>query len=274
MNMHKWAVQAALLAFAVNLASGAEDPAVVAARQIFNEHHDAVLWVSAVCKVSFSTEGGKDQPQNFPEQERKIEALATVISTNGMLVTSLSAIDPAREVSGREIMTGSGRVRIEASSVMKEMEVIMPDGTEVPADVVMKDADLDLAFIRIKTDSKEFKGQSLSAIDLKQAAKAAIAEEVVSLGRADEVLGRQPTVLCGQVSVILKKPREFVRVTSANLGTPTFDLDGKLIGIGVSRRMANKSSVLVLIPAADIGEIAEQARNAGAQDGRPAADAK
>jgi S1-C subfamily serine protease len=265
MNMHKWAVQAALLAFAVNLASGAEDPAVVAARQIFNEHHDAVLWVSAVCKVSFSTEGGKDQPQNFPEQERKIEALATVISTNGMLVTSLSAIDPAREVSGREIMTGSGRVRIEASSVMKEMEVIMPDGTEVPADVVMKDADLDLAFIRLKTDSKEFKGQSLSAIDLKQAAKAAIAEEV---------LGRQPTVLCGQVSVLLKKPREFVRVTSANLGTPTFDLDGKLIGIGVSRRMANKSSVLVLIPAADIGEIAEQARNAGAQDGRPAADAK
>ena len=241
------------------------DPSIVAARKILAERQDSVLWISAVCKISFTTEGATDQPMNIPEQERKVEALGTVLGTNGFMVTALSAIDPSRELTGREIPTASGRIRLEASSVLKEVHIIMPDGAEVPAEVIMKDVDLDLAFLLAKSDSKEFKAAVFEPVNLNDDAKVAIADEVVSISRADEILSRQPAVYNGQVNVMVKKPREFIRISSASLGAPTFNLDGKVVGIGVVRRMAEKNSVAVLIPAADVEEIAEQARATAAR---------
>jgi hypothetical protein len=46
----------------------------------------------------------------------------------------------------------------------------MADGTEIPADVLMRDSDLDLAFLRVKAGSKESKGVEFKAVDLKSAA--------------------------------------------------------------------------------------------------------
>jgi len=238
------------------------DPSIEAARKILAARQDSVLWISGVAKVSYSAEGGSDEPVNIPDQERKVEALGTVIGTNGMLVTTLSGIDPAKEVSGREVRTASGTVKLEASSILKEVKIIMPDGAEVPAEVVMKDVDLDLAFLRAKADAKEFKDAEFKAVDLKDSAKVEIADEVVSISRADEVLNRQPMVFNGQVNILVKKPREFIRVSSVGIGTPTFNLEGKLVGIGVVRSSKERRSLAVLLPAADVEEIAEQARAA------------
>jgi len=239
--------------------AAAVDPSIAAARKILAEHQDSVLWITAVCKISFTAAGGGDQPVNIPEQERKVEALGTVLSTNGLMVTALSAIDPSQEVTGREISTGNGRLRLEASAIMKEVLIVMPDGTEVPAEVVMKDVDLDLAILMAKRDAKEFGRVAFDPVNLKEAGKVQIADEVVSLSRADEVLSRQPAVYNGQVNVLVKKPREFIRASSVGLGSPTFDLEGRVVGIGVVRRMTDKRSVAVLIPAADVDEIVEQA---------------
>jgi CBS domain-containing protein len=258
------AVALALFVTSSVLLTAAEDPAVAAARKIFREHQDAVVWVTGVSRINLTAEGG-DAPGNIPEQERKFEALATVITTNGLLVAALDGIDPSHQISGREVMMGSSKVRLDATATLKEMLVVMPDGTEVPAEVVMKDVDLNLAFLRVKPDSKELDGQVFKPVNLKDSAKVEIAEEVVSLGRADEVLNRQPSVLCGQVTVLVRKPREFVRVTSAGPGTPTFNLDGRLVGIAVNRFVTGKGAITVLIPAADVLEIAEQAKSAAAK---------
>lgn len=254
-----------LLLLGAPLIAAPVDPSIEAARKILAARQDSVLWVSGVCKVSFRAEGGANEPVNIPDQERKVEALGTVIGKNGMLVTALSGIDPAKEVSGREIRTAAGTVRLDASSVLKEVKIIMPDGEEVPAEVVMKDVDLDLAFLQAKSDAKEFKAATFKALDLKDAATVAVADEVVSLTRMDEVLSRQPGVYNGQVNVVVKRPREFIRASSAGIGTPTFDLEGKLVGIGVLRSSKDKRSVVVLIPAADVEEIAVQARAAVAK---------
>ncbi|MGC8988745.1 MAG: hypothetical protein ACP5MD_01350 [Verrucomicrobiia bacterium] len=45
-------------------------------------------------------------------------------------------------------------------------------------------------------------------------------------------------------------------------GCPTFALDGKVLGIAVNRFMKDKNTVTVVLPASDVLEIAEQARNA------------
>jgi S1-C subfamily serine protease len=262
----------ALLAAACQPACSAADDTIESARKICAEYQDSVVWVSVVCKISFTAEGSKSQAINLPEKEKKVEALATVVSTNGLLVTALSAIDPARGISGREVQVAGNKVLLDATAVMTEAHIILPDGTEVPASVVMKDADLDLAFILAKADSKEFKGASFKPVDLQDSAKALISDDVVSLGRADEVLNRQPSVVRGQVMVLVKKPHEFVRVSSVSLGAPSFNTRGKVLGIGVNRFMGNKPSVPVLIPAAEVRAIAEQAANANVA--APAAPAK
>jgi S1-C subfamily serine protease len=238
------------------------DPAVEASRRILTEHRDSVLWISAVCKVNLSA-SGDGAPTDIPEREQKVETLGTVLGTNGMLVTTLSTIDPSREINGREVETESGgTVKLEASVVVKDVQILMPDGTEIPAELVLKDVDLDLAFIRAKASTKQLAGAVFKPVDLKDNAKAQIAEETVSVSRMGEVFNREPDVTCGMVTSIISKPREFLFIASADVGAPTFNLDGKLIGIGVVRDMGDKGAIPVVMPAADILELAEQAKNA------------
>lgn len=239
----------------------AADPAA-AARKIFADHQDAIVWVSAVAKISVSADGGGTGGINIPDRERKVETLGTIISPSGMIVTTLSGLDPSAEMSGREIRTSSGMVKLDATATMKEVKIILPDATEVPAEVIMRDSDLDLAFVRPKAGTKEAKEATFKAIDLKNAAKANPGDDVVSLGRTDEGLNRQPMVTRGQITAITKKPREFLRVSAVNHGCPTFALDGRLIGIATSRSGRGRASQTVLIPAEDVLEIAEQAKAA------------
>jgi S1-C subfamily serine protease len=254
------ALAVACLAFSIP-ATGAEESLPAATKRIFNEHKDSVVWVSVVAKMTFSASESKS-PINIPEREQKFEALGTVLDAKGLVVTALSAIDPTKELSGREVNTPSGRIKIEASSTMKEVHLTMPDGTEVPADLVMKDLDLDLAFIKPKADSKELKGVQFKPIDLKNSTAGAIADDTVTVLRMDETLNRQPGVQGGQVIGVTQKPRNFLRVSGTALGCPTFSMDGKLMGINVTRSAKERMAVIVVLPSADVLEVAEQAKNA------------
>ena len=271
-----------LLALACAIASTAvaADDLQAATKKIFDQRKDSVVWVSVVAKVTISASDAKS-PLNIPDQEKKLEAVGTIVDPAGLVVCALSSVDPAKEISGREINTASGRVKLEASATMKEVKIVMADGTEIPADVVMKDADLDLAFIRTKADAKEAKGVTYPALDLKDSVSAQVADEVVTVSRADELLNRQPMVQRGQIVCAITKPRAFLRALGSMTGSPTFALNGKLIGIGVTRSTKEKNPILVVLPAADVLEIAEQAKAAKAlpaESAKPAteksADAK
>ena len=260
MNLSSITTAAALILASV---ARGENSLADQARKVFTDRQDAVIWISAVAKVSMQAEGAKEAV-NIPDREQKAETLGTLIDNAGLAVTALSSIDPTRELTGREIRTREGTVKIEASATLKDVRITMPDGTEIPAEVVMRDADLDLAFLRVKAGAKEAKGVEFKGVDLKAAASANVGDDVVTIGRMDEVLSRVGSVARGQVTSVTRKPREFLRATGSTLGCPTFALDGKLVGISVSRFVRGKSSHIVLIPAADVLEIAEQARNAKA----------
>lgn len=249
-------------------AQAAEESITAQAKKVFTDRQDSVVWISVVAKVSFQAEGGKEAV-NIPDREQKSEALGTFIDSAGLVVTALSSIDPSREYSGREVRTRDGVIKIEASAILKEVRVTMPDGTEIPADVVMRDVDLDLAFLRIKSGAKEAKGVEFKPVDLKNAANVNVSDDVITISRNDEVLNRVASVARGQITSVTKKPREFLRATGATLGCPTFAPDGKMVGIAVTRTVRGKSSQTVIIPSADVLEIAEQARAA-----KPAAEEK
>ena len=257
-----WILTTALITgIFLHSARAAEDMLITQAKKVFAEQQDSVIWISVVAKISLQAEGGKEAV-NIPDREQKNETLGTFIDATGLAVTALSTIDPSRDYNGREVRTRDGVVKIEASVVLKEVRVTMPDGTEIPADVVMRDVDLDLAFLRIKSGAKEAKGVTFKPVDLKNAASVNVSDDVVTISRNDEVLNRTASVARGQILSVTKKPREFLRATGASLGCPSFTPDGKLIGIAVNRTLRGKSSQTVVIPAADVLEIAEQARAA------------
>ncbi|MFN3409524.1 MAG: trypsin-like peptidase domain-containing protein [Limisphaerales bacterium] len=230
-----------------------------AARKIHAAHEDSVIWISAVAKTSFASEG-RDSGRNLPDQENKLEALGTIIDSSGLVVAALSSIDPGRIINARQ--SSAGNQRVDASSVLKDVKVIMPDGTEIPAEVVMKDTDLDLAFIRIKTDSREARGVTFKAVDLKDSAKGELLDEVVTVARVDEVFNRVSFVATGEINMLTRKPREFLRSGNAVSGCPTFLTNGKLLGITAGRFSKGRGPVPAIIPAADVLEIAEQAKAA------------
>jgi hypothetical protein len=238
----------------------AED--MTAAKKILSEKQDAVIWVVGVAKMSFSVPDSQSSPANIPDEEVKVDAMATIVQTNGLAVTVLSQLDPARAMNGRSLRTSKGPVKVDAVSSLKEIKVIMADGTEIPADLVMKDADLDLGIIRIRTASKEAKGVTFPTVDLKNNATGEMLDPVVTITRMDEIFNRAVNVIPGHVNMITKTPRLFLRASGATGGCPTFNNDGKLIGITAGRLVKGHQPSAAIIPAADVLEIVEQAANA------------
>jgi hypothetical protein len=251
---------AACLAPAALRAASPLDAEAAVTRKIYDEHKDSVIWISAVAKITFTS--SESAGMAIPEREQKLDTLGTIIDANGMVVAALSTLDPTKLISGREVATRNGKITLDASVIVKEIKLIMPDGTEIPADMVMKDYDLDLAFIRPKADAKELKGVTFTPVNLKDNAPGEIADIVVTLARADEILNRQPQVSLGQIVTVTTKPRRFLRVDNAHPGSACFSQDGKLLGIGVTRINKEKSAVAVILPATDVLEIAEQAKSA------------
>lgn len=268
------------VAIAASTVVRAEEDITKAAKKIFAERKDSVIWVSAVAKLSIKTSGGTGARPSVPEQEKKVETTATLIDASGLAVASLSTIDPSGAVDGQEIATAGGTVKISASSQIKEVKMILPDGTEVPADIVMKDIDLDLAFIRARADSPEAKDVTFKAIDLKDNAEGHILDEVVAIARLGEVFGRQPSVVTSLVASEMKKPRHRLRVPTESIGGPVFANDGRIMGITVLQRVRTETQggqagmTPVVIPASEILPVAEQARKAKPVSNGDAADGK
>ena len=106
-------------------------------RKLLKDHANCVTWVSATVRVEVSAGG-----RSMPPQEQKLEALGTIIAEDGLTVLSPSRVDPTATLLSR-IRTPGGSVNVNYTEVL----LLMQDGTEVPAKLLLKDTDLDLAYV-------------------------------------------------------------------------------------------------------------------------------
>jgi hypothetical protein len=253
------------------------------ARKLSDSHKDAVVWLSVLSKTSMGAEG--EVPAQIKaalagqDKEEKSEVTGTVIDTSGLIVTALGGLDKSSMVDGQSINTPMGEIKLKASSEIKEIKVITADGSEVPADLVMKDEDLGLAFVKVRSDSDEAKGVEFTAIDLADSAPGALLDECIALGRLDESLNREPSLLTSEISGMTVRPRMFYRVNTDAVGCPVFLANGKLLGISVLRQPKGRSAgsgqiqvTPVILPAADVAKIAAQAKEAQPAAPAPAAE--
>jgi len=243
---------------AAPLLMAAEGPLKEKALALGTTYKDSVLYLSAVVEMEISA---GDNP--VKKEERKVEMLGTVIGPNDLIVVSLSSLDVASTVDGRTYNTPQGPVKVSAKGTTKEVKILMPDGSEIPAKVAFKDPDIDLAFIRPEKPEEV----KLTPINTADAAPMTLLDDVIVLGRLGKDLNREPVVMTNEVISLVTKPRTFAKIGSQAIGMPVFNKDGKFLGIGINRFSAKGESdnqnlvpSNVILPAADLLESAVQAK--------------
>jgi S1-C subfamily serine protease len=269
----KW-LMAVMLAAALCLsgrpAAGAEESGVVAAgRTAQQKYSNAVINVTATMKISVQGEAGGSARSG--DQERKNELLATVIDSSGLTICSLAALDPTSAIGNVRVNVGGQPQTVKLKADLHEVKYRLADGTELPARVVLKDEDLDLAFLATEKPMEDADKAKIAVVSLADAAKEAqVLDAVIFLGRYGKGLSYEPSVAAGRITGKLTRPRtEYI--AGGSPGTPVFSGDGKLLGIILTHRRLNNDvtagpggiqadMTAVVIPAGDIVEAANQAK--------------
>lgn len=237
-----------------------------AARDVVKKWQAAVVNVRVVLKMRMSMGGREMQSTDDP-----VDTVGTVIDPSGLTVLSLGALNPGALMSKMMGSAGGSEPSVEITSEPSEVKIRLSDGQELPARIVLRDEDLDLAFLR-PTKAPE---KPMVAIDLTNAANPELLEQVLVLTRLGRVGGWTSGASLHDISAIIQKPRTFYVLGGnvSGMGTPAFTTNGKVVGLLTLRQIdggrAGLSSMMggaesfgmlgVILPAADVLEIAKQA---------------
>jgi hypothetical protein len=266
--MNRFATLLTAILFATLPLPAFADDAAEAGRRVLSKNQDAVVTVKLVVAYSVSY-SGRDQ-----QSESKTEAVGTVIDPSGLTVISLTAIDPSAMLKAR---MHNAQADLKIDSEVRDTKIVLSDGTEVAAEVALRDKDLDVVFLR-PTDKP---AKPFAAIDLTKAAKPQVLDQVICLNRLSKVANRAASVSIERVDALIERPRPFYVLGvggSSGVGSPIFALSGASLGIMLIRNTptdgeANLASMFsgpggslgilpVIVPAADIVEDAKQAMEA------------
>lgn len=231
------------------------------ARAVYESHKSAVVTVQVVIKIKYSGQ----------ERENKTDVTGTVMNPDGLTVVSLSATDPTALM--KTLMPANDD--FDVSSEIGDVKILLEDNSEVPAQIVLRDADLDLAYILPLAKPEK----PMPFVDFSDVGTPQIMEQIIALNRLGKVANRVHAASFERISAIVQKPRTFYIAgsdpTQSTQGSPCFTLDGKITGIFVMRAIggatgggsrmfgSNDSVMAILLPASDILEGAQQAPGFG-----------
>ncbi len=240
-------------------------------RAIFAKNQHAVVTVAIVLKVTYASAGQSSAPQ-----ESRQEATGTVIDPSGLTVLALSACDPADMYQRMD-----ARYKIETE--VSDLKIMVSDGTEIPAEIVLRDKDLDLAYIRPKTKP----ASPMTAVDLTKSATAQVLDEVVALNRLNSAASRAYSASVERISAVVQKPRTFYipdsTMSATTMGSPAFLMNGDVVGLFVMRAVSSTGGranlTAIILPADDVLKGAKQAPEAKGEtekkeEPKPAAEKK
>jgi len=242
-------------------------------RDIFKKNQRAVVTVQVVVKMKFSLPGMGGQAN-----ESKQDVTGTVVDPSGLTVLALSSCEPGDMI--QNVMAGMSDedAKFKMETELSDVKLLLDDGTEVPATIVLRDKDLDLAFVRPLSKP----ASQMTALDLSKSGSAQVLDQVITLNRLGNAAGRAYAASVERISAVVQRPRLFYipgsEMTSTALGSPAFSLDGNILGVFVMRTVSQKGGGLslfnfrpqglttIILPAADILKAARQAPEAKAGD--------
>ena len=235
---------------------GAPPDLETTARATAEQNGKAVVTLRLVLKLKA---GGQ-------EHEQKTEVPGVIIEPSGLTVVTAASIDPSGAL---RRMVDAQRQRVTFESEVKETVILLEDGTELDAAVVLKDSDLDLAFVRPRDP-----GLKLPAITLKpRAGTVPLLTRIFVLGRLGKLGSRALAVATGEVRASVRGPAPYYVTdgeSSGYVGSLAYTADGAPLGIFVRRFATSVDSqaggrgsetvMTVLRPVDKVLELAAQAR--------------
>src|SRR6476646_2321917 len=224
------------------------------AREVVKKRGDAVIMVLATIKLRINI-GGREQ-----STDQATQANATILDSTGLTVLSLSSLQPDDVMSRSLSQRVAAGTKVDVTSEPSDIRMHLADGRELAAKLVLRDEDLDLAFIR----PPEPPTAPLTFVDA-AVATPAILEPVMLLQRTSEATGWLAAASLGSIQLVIDKPRTYYQVAMATvggtgLGSPVFDLAGHFVGVIVLRNTGSRGTASPgVLPGADIRDIAKQA---------------
>jgi hypothetical protein len=261
----RWFAIVAAALLVVGAAAVSADDLSASGRQVVTKWQSAVVTVQLVVRTTMSMPG-----EASDKKEDKVETTGTIIDPSGLTVVSLSAVSPGDMVSRIMYQDMSG---VKITSDITDLKLLLSDGQTLPGAVVLRDKDLDLAFIR----PKQKPASSLPSVDLSAPSMPQLLDDTITLYRLGTVGSRSIAACVDRVQAIIEKPRTLysqgLQAMSASLGSPVFAMDANPIGILVMRTLPGGMSsgsrmstgiggmgmMYVVLPAADVADAAKQA---------------
>ena len=235
----------------------ADDAVNEVARKLQSDLDEAIVTVKVVVDVEVVVGGSANQ-----SQEQKIEAPGTVIHENGMTVLSNSTIDISAQVEQQLRRQARGR-DVNVKTTFKEVNLLLPDGTEIPSKVVLKDGDLDVAFVLPVAEEVEAEGVEFTPVTFpEETPRTQLLESIIILNRLGQDLDRELSVYVTKVETLIKKPRKFIVTHNSSTGTPAFLASGEPLGLYVRRIVNGRAASSVVLPAKEVARLAKEASSA------------
>jgi hypothetical protein len=224
MSARTLAALGAVALLALPPAAGADEARTrQAARAALARYGSALVTVRLTVRMRMVHEG---RQQDGPESTQ--EVAGTLVSADGLTVVSDFSTNPAA------LFEDERGPRIETET--SEVRILLQDGRELPARFVLRDSDLDLAFL---APVDPVAGLPFVPFEKGTPAPAPL-DDLVLLGQLGRSLNRAVAVTVGRVRAVVRRPRTFVVPGSPDaiggLGSPAFDDHGRPVGLLVLRR--------------------------------------
>jgi len=188
-------------------------------RAIMDANQEAVISVQTVVQINVD---GR-------EREQDGWANATIIDPSGLCVLSLSFIDPFSLLPGN--MSGGGT----RETKVVTLNMLMGDGKELPAKVVLREKDRDLAFVL----PVEIPDEPLPHIDIFNVNQPQLLDHVVIVMQLGQVARRAHAIAIDRVEAVVEKPHEYYVLgehrSRGVISAPVFAVDGAFVGMGATR---------------------------------------
>ncbi len=257
----------ALLAWsAAGLCAAGEE---IAYDRLVSKQGPALVTVKFVLKMSLGQMG---------EQESETEIMGVMVEASGLVLcsnTQLGGIPPAMK---RMIARFGG----DFSATPTDIKVLAGDDQEgVEGELMARDSELDLAWVRIKKAQREY-----PYIDFGKPGVPRLGDRLLTVQRVGKHFDRVTVVDEGRVGGLTHKPRDLF-VGSGGIGgafgVPVFNAGGEVVGLTILQlpedesdgspmamlsraRQFQESSTAWILPAADVVKATQRAKEAGSGD--------
>lgn len=237
-------------------ASGAyaiSESQATAGRLLLRRYADAVVTVRGTITMKVAM-----NDHLVPAPDTTIDISGTVVTPTGLVVSSMSAIDPEAVFENmKSRMPGRGGDITMGPSEYKNLRFQFGDGSEIDAKVVWKDADRDM--ILLAPASNLPAGQTLTCVDLKHAPPAAtVLGNYFQIARMSGTLHWAPVVRPVTVMGIIERPHRLLLTTADSPGCPVFDDQGHVLGVCLRVLAKNIPEGYVVVPASAVADAVSQ----------------